>query len=146
MNQPLNVGIIGDFDPNLPSHIATNEALSHAARVLSVTVDCSWLPTPLLSEESSNTMLKQFDALWCSSGSQHRSMTGALLAIQFAREEGWPFIATLFLPQLSSRSEMSHPLITAYLKAAITFRAHKPESGIRMQNLPSTSTEVSVKA
>ncbi len=32
------------------------------------------------------------------------------------------FIATLFLPQLSSSPERSHPLITAYVRAAVAFR------------------------
>ena len=32
------------------------------------------------------------------------------------------FIATLFLPQLSSSSDMPHPLIVAYLKAAAAFQ------------------------
>jgi CTP synthase (UTP-ammonia lyase) len=33
------------------------------------------------------------------------------------------FIATLFLPQLSSSVGMPHPLIVAYLKAVLSFRA-----------------------
>jgi CTP synthase (UTP-ammonia lyase) len=33
------------------------------------------------------------------------------------------FMATLFLPQLSSTPERPHPLILAYLKAAMAFRA-----------------------
>jgi CTP synthase (UTP-ammonia lyase) len=32
------------------------------------------------------------------------------------------FVATLFLPQLSSSPESPHPLITAYLRAAVAFR------------------------
>jgi CTP synthase (UTP-ammonia lyase) len=32
------------------------------------------------------------------------------------------FIATLFLPQLSSSAEAPHPLIVAYLKAALAFK------------------------
>jgi CTP synthase (UTP-ammonia lyase) len=35
------------------------------------------------------------------------------------------FIATLFLPQLSSSSDKPHPLIVAYLKAAAVFSAEK---------------------
>jgi CTP synthase (UTP-ammonia lyase) len=31
------------------------------------------------------------------------------------------FVATLFLPQLTSSPETPHPLITAYVKAAVTF-------------------------
>jgi CTP synthase (UTP-ammonia lyase) len=94
MNQPLRVGIIGDFDPSYPSHVATNEALSHAAGALSVDLDCSWLPTQSLDEASGEAALKHFDALWCAPGSPYKSMVGALRAIQFAREEGWPFIGT----------------------------------------------------
>jgi CTP synthase (UTP-ammonia lyase) len=38
------------------------------------------------------------------------------------------FVATLFVPQLSSRPEASHPLITAFLRAA---RAHRSsETGV----------------
>jgi CTP synthase (UTP-ammonia lyase) len=33
------------------------------------------------------------------------------------------FIATLFLPQLSSTPEVPHPILLAYLKAAVAFRA-----------------------
>jgi CTP synthase (UTP-ammonia lyase) len=94
MDQLLKVGIIGDFDPNLPSHIATNEGLSHAAAALSVTLECSWRPTQSLNEEGREAMLQPFDALWCAPASPYKSMHGALRAIRFAREKGWPFIGT----------------------------------------------------
>ena len=94
MNDPLRVGIIGDFDPHLRSHIATNEAVSHAASALSVPVECAWLPTQSLDEEGSETTLKPFDALWCAPGSPYKSMRGALKAIQWAREKDWPFLGT----------------------------------------------------
>jgi hypothetical protein len=45
MNQLLQVGVIGDYDPNLRFHIATNEALLNAAETLFVSVDTSWIPT-----------------------------------------------------------------------------------------------------
>ncbi len=94
MNQPVKVGIIGDFDPNRRSHIATNEALGHAATALSVTVECSWLPTQSLDDEGSEARLQPFDALWCAPASPYKSMHGALRAIRFAREKDWPFIGT----------------------------------------------------
>jgi CTP synthase (UTP-ammonia lyase) len=94
VNQPLKVGIIGDFDPNNLTHIATNEALSHAAKALAVTVELAWLPTPSLGDEFSQTQLKSFDALWCAPASPYQSMSGALRAIRFAREEDWPFLGT----------------------------------------------------
>jgi len=94
MNQPLKVGVIGDYDPNRPSHIQTNEALGHAAEVLSVSVHSFWLPTLSLAGGFIGTTLKHFDALWCAPGSPYKSMDGALQAIRFAREKGWPFIGT----------------------------------------------------
>ena len=57
-------------------------------------LECSWLDTPRLAEPSGEAALKQCDALWCAPGSPYKSIAGALRAIRFAREEGWPFIGT----------------------------------------------------
>ena len=94
MNRQLKVGIIGDYDPSRISHIPTNQALGHAAEALSVSVDSSWLPTESLANGFDGTILKQFDALWCAPGTPYKSMDGALQAIHFAREKGWPFVGT----------------------------------------------------
>jgi CTP synthase (UTP-ammonia lyase) len=89
----LCVGVIGDYEPDRLSHAATNAALDHAAKTLSVTLDRVWLPTPSL-EGAPEAILGRFDALWCSPGSPYKSMCGALNAIQYARERGVPFIGT----------------------------------------------------
>jgi CTP synthase (UTP-ammonia lyase) len=94
MSQALTVGIAGDWNESSPSHHATNDALQHAARALSVPVEFRWLPTPSLAAEGGEGMLRQVDALWCAPGSPYQSMDGALEAIRFAREEGRPFIGT----------------------------------------------------
>jgi CTP synthase (UTP-ammonia lyase) len=94
MHDLLRVGIIGDFDPQRRSHTATNEAISHAANALSVTVQCAWLSTPSLDGADYETMLQPFDALWCAPASPYKSMQGALQAIRFAREKDWPFLGT----------------------------------------------------
>jgi CTP synthase (UTP-ammonia lyase) len=94
MNQSVSVGIIGDFNPHYHTHLATNEALRHAAQALGVTVETAWLPTPALDNKVSQAELRQFDALWCAPASPYKSMNGALRAIRFAREADWPFIGT----------------------------------------------------
>jgi CTP synthase (UTP-ammonia lyase) len=94
MNELLKVGVIGDYDPNLRSHIPTKEALGHAAEALSISVDSSWLPTQSLANGFVESTLQKFDALWCAPGSPYKSMDGALRGIQFAREKRWPFIGT----------------------------------------------------
>jgi CTP synthase (UTP-ammonia lyase) len=94
MDKPLKIGIIGDFDPNRRSHVATNKALNHAAKVLSAVLDIVWLPTQQLEDEFDEMGLKNFDALLCAPGSPYKSMSGALRAIRFSREQDWPFIGT----------------------------------------------------
>ena len=94
MNQRINVGIVGDFNPNSPYHLATNDALKHAADALSVVVNISWVPTESLDGADVATALKTFDALWCAPGSPYVSMNGALNAIRFARENDVPFFGT----------------------------------------------------
>ncbi len=42
------------------------------------------------------------------------------------------YIATLFLPQISSRPESPHPLIVAYLRAALAFRSSKRNNESKM--------------
>jgi CTP synthase (UTP-ammonia lyase) len=94
MNESLRVGIIGDFDPQLRSHLATNEALDHAASTIATTMEYAWLPTQSLEHADCEVTLRRFDALWCAPASPYKSMQGALRGIQFAREQGWPFIGT----------------------------------------------------
>jgi CTP synthase (UTP-ammonia lyase) len=94
MGTLLRVGIIGDFVPQLRHHLATNEALGHAAHALSLTVETTWLPTESLDNADCEATLKRFDALWCAPASPYKSMRGALKAIQWAREKDWPFFGT----------------------------------------------------
>jgi len=94
MARTIRVGIIGDYNPDFQFHTATNEALRHAAKALSVDVDFRWIATQSLDSKSERKTLDRFDALWGSPGSPYRSMNGALQGIRFARERGWPFIGT----------------------------------------------------
>jgi CTP synthase (UTP-ammonia lyase) len=94
MQKALTVGIIGDYNPASRYHLATDEALQHAAAALSAGVAVTWLPTAGLEGERCAETLAQFDALWCAPGSPYASMEGALHAIRFARERGRPFVGT----------------------------------------------------
>ena len=94
MTPTIRIGIIGDFNPHNPSHIATNDSLAHAARSLSMTVEPAWLSTVSLERANLESALCPFDALWCSPGSPYQSMEGALRAIRFAREHDRPFVGT----------------------------------------------------
>ena len=94
MSRPLKIGIIGDFDADKVSHTATNDALTRAADSLSFELETEWLPTDTLEKNATESSLKRFDAFWGAPGSPYKSIKGALGAIQFCRENGWPFLGT----------------------------------------------------
>ncbi len=89
----VRVGVIGDFDPESPTHRATSEALGHSGAKLGAGVDVSWLPTETL-ERGVEAKLSRFDGLWCAPGSPYVSLEGAVEAVRFARENDRPFIGT----------------------------------------------------
>ena len=85
---PTRIGIIGDFNAANPTHVATDHGIQHAAEALGTSIESVWLPT----DQSHD--LAQFQGLFCSPGSPYRSLEGALDAVQYARENGTPFLGT----------------------------------------------------
>lgn len=92
MSSLIRIGVIGDFESERPSHKATNEALNHCADYLNINLDVKWLSTASL-EKDIDKIVCDFDGLWCAPGI-YKSMNGALKAIQFARENDYPYIGT----------------------------------------------------
>jgi CTP synthase (UTP-ammonia lyase) len=88
MANAIRIGIIGDFNPSNPTHVATNDGLTHAAEALEELCDVRWLPTDEPQE------YERFQALFCSPGSPYKSLAGALRGVQYAREHRVPFLGT----------------------------------------------------
>jgi CTP synthase (UTP-ammonia lyase) len=83
------IGIIGDYNPDNSTHLATNEAIDHAAELLE---ECSFESSWLSTDEQQN--FREYQGLLCSPGSPYRSLEGALLGIKYAREQRIPFLGT----------------------------------------------------
>ncbi|MGA6980501.1 MAG: hypothetical protein WCC95_23185 [Candidatus Sulfotelmatobacter sp.] len=94
MSEAVRIGIIGDFNPDFPSHHATTNSLQHAARKLNLSLTSEWIPTSSLSGDESEKTLESFDGLWASPGSPYKSFDGMLKGIEFARRRNWPFLGT----------------------------------------------------
>ena len=94
MDKKIKIGIIGEFHPELLSHIVTNRALDQAAGFLSINLEIEWIPTQPLENDLSINNLVNYDALWCAPGGLYNSKIGTIRAIQFAREKNWPFFGT----------------------------------------------------
>jgi CTP synthase (UTP-ammonia lyase) len=88
---PCRIAIIGDFDPGNGSHPATNACIAHCSARLGLKIDHRWIAT---DEVTPACGLQEFSGFWIGPGSPYRSMEGALLAIQIARENGIPFLGT----------------------------------------------------
>ncbi len=88
MTEPVKIGIIGDFNPSNPTHLATNHGIEHAFQALEKPFLATWLPTDHPHEFS------RFQGLICSPGSPYKSLDGALVGIRYARENQVPFLGT----------------------------------------------------
>jgi len=89
-----SIVIVGDFNPNNRSHLATNEAIRHCSAVLGLTIEPRWVGTEFLAEPDWTAQLSGFGGFWIGPGSPYRSMEGALRAIRLARENRIPLIGT----------------------------------------------------
>jgi CTP synthase (UTP-ammonia lyase) len=90
----MRVAVIGDYNPDFHSHVATNAALQHAGAHLGINVETQWVPTESLLESNYGNRLMDYDRLFASPGSPYRSFEGMLRGIEFARTRNWPFVGT----------------------------------------------------
>jgi CTP synthase (UTP-ammonia lyase) len=94
MRTGIGIAVTSDVYADNPGHTtATNEALRHAADALQLDVTVDWIPTETMESEAGRATLAGYDGVFAAGG-QHKSKNGALEAIRFAREGGWPFIGT----------------------------------------------------
>jgi CTP synthase (UTP-ammonia lyase) len=94
MTNSISIGIIGDFNPEKPSHIATDAALKHAADFLSLDVKPEWLGTGNLRRKSVKDTIGQYQGLFAAPGTPYFFADGAIKGIKLAREMNIPFLGT----------------------------------------------------
>lgn len=91
MHSPIQIALVGDYNPEVTAHIAIPKALELSSQFLNVGLEYHWLGTETITDTK---MLDSYHALWCVPASPYKSMKGALKAIQFAREKPIPFLGT----------------------------------------------------
>ena len=89
----VRVGLIGDYDPAVIAHQAIPQALALAGAAAGCAVELDWIPTLAVTWET-EYRLGDYAGLWCVPASPYASIDGALRAIQWAREQGLPFLGT----------------------------------------------------
>ncbi|MEJ2631257.1 MAG: CTP synthase [Acidihalobacter sp.] len=91
MQPPITIGLVGDYNPDVPAHRAIPHALARASDELGLGIGFQWVPS---EEISSVARIADFDGLWGIPASPYRNMDGVLLAIRHARESGIPYLGT----------------------------------------------------
>ncbi len=90
MKRPL-IGIIGDYNPGNPTHVATTDGITHAATSMHEAVDAKWLATDF---SDLSAQVQDCSGLFISPGSPYRDMDAVLKVIRFARTANVPLIGT----------------------------------------------------
>ncbi|MBD0383724.1 CTP synthase C-terminal region-related (seleno)protein [Paenibacillus sedimenti] len=88
----MKIGIVGDFSPEYPSQIATNDALMHSSRKLGIFIEYEWIPTTTVIKQL-DTIKETYQGFWIGPGFPD-SVDGVLSIIQFARENNIPLLGT----------------------------------------------------
>lgn len=89
----MKIAIIGDYDLNRPSHIATTKSIQKVADFLSKKVVAQWVPTNSLEGDHTLCELQEFDGIWGAPGDPISSI-GVINAIQVSREKDIPYLGT----------------------------------------------------
>jgi CTP synthase (UTP-ammonia lyase) len=89
----VRIGLIGDYDAEVPAHRAIPMALKLAADTTGVIAEAVWVHTSTLGVDVA-PQLAEFAGLWCVPASPYANTAGALAAIGFARESGRPYLGT----------------------------------------------------
>ncbi|MBZ5645873.1 MAG: hypothetical protein LAN37_01465 [Acidobacteriia bacterium] len=94
MSRTANIAVVGDYKADNRTHVATTNALRHAARVVGAALDLQWVHTSRVKADNPGGTLDEFDGLFLAPGSPYANFEGALAAVRFAREQGRAFAAT----------------------------------------------------
>ncbi|MFX1340515.1 MAG: CTP synthase [Promethearchaeota archaeon] len=86
----MKLSIIGDFNPNSETHLATNNAIEHSKNLLQCDLDSYWIDTQNITQE----IFDQFDGFLVAPGSPYKNMDNVINTIQYARENNIPCLGT----------------------------------------------------
>lgn len=88
---PARLAIVGDYNAEMYTHRAIDDALGHVRELREHALEWSWVETSALAADP-QARLATVDAIWLAPGSPYQSMDGALNAVRIARERALPFL------------------------------------------------------
>jgi CTP synthase (UTP-ammonia lyase) len=92
MEKRIQIGLVGDFDKNMYTHVALNDSIGHCKPHLHFTLEEQWIPTETIDE---NFLASHpFEAFWLTPGSPYKNDEGVYRLIRWARENNFPLFGT----------------------------------------------------
>ena len=84
------IALIGEYNPQLTSHLATSLAIEHSNQQLNSNVQSKWIN----SQDIDKNLFKSYQAIWITPGGPHKDIDKTLWAIQYARKNNIPCLGT----------------------------------------------------
>jgi CTP synthase (UTP-ammonia lyase) len=88
----VKVGLIGDFDKNMYTHVALNDAIEHCNLHLDFKILANWISTESITKNFFINNLYQ--GFWITPGSPYKNDAAVYDAITWARENNFPILGT----------------------------------------------------
>jgi CTP synthase (UTP-ammonia lyase) len=92
MQKRIQIGLVGDFDEKMYTHIALRESIDHCRPHLHFALETSWIATEDISETFLAT--SNFDGFWIIPGSPYVNDDGVYSLIRWCRENDFPLFGT----------------------------------------------------
>lgn len=108
--------VIGDYNPEWETHLATNAAIEHSRLALDASLEATWCSTA----EIGPRILAESDGFWIASGAPYKDVESVFAAIRHARENGVPCLGTcqgfqhVMLEYARAFLDMAHPTHQEY--------------------------------
>ncbi len=89
---PLHIAIVGKYVELRDAYMSVNEALKHAVAVAGRKLDVHWINSADLEKKRGWEALSQVQGVVVPGGFGYRGIEGKVLAAQYARENGLPYL------------------------------------------------------
>jgi CTP synthase (UTP-ammonia lyase) len=92
MEKRIQIGLVGDFDEKMYTHVALNNSIAHCMPHLHFTLEAKWIPTGTITD---NFLADhEFEGFWITPGSPYKNDEGVYHLIRWARENDFPLLGT----------------------------------------------------
>jgi len=90
--EEVNIGLVGKYVESKDAYLSICEALKHGGIALGLKVNIKPIEAELLTGDNVSTHLMDLDGILVPGGFGQRGIEGKIVAVQYAREKGVPFL------------------------------------------------------